>query len=126
VTLLVDGAPHRLRVQAGEGFVGQWDRRTWDRPMEAERDYVWRAKVTGLEPGYIKRDRIGWYTTHMHSLEGNEPYAYGYAFLYALSLPPGARTVRLPEAPGVRVYAGTACRDMRSAEPATALYDELP
>jgi len=94
--------------------------------MEQERDYVWRAKVVGLEPGYIKRDRIGWYTTHMHSAEGNEPYAYGYAFLYAVPLPPDARTLTLPDDPGVRIFAATACRGAFRAEPAAPLYDELP
>ncbi len=125
-TLRIDGMAHCLQIQGGEGFVGLWDRRLWDRPMEQERDYVWRAKVVGLEPGYIKRDRIGWYTTHMHSAEGNEPYAYGYAFLYAVPLPPDARTLTLPDDPGVRIFAATACRGALRAEPAAPLYDELP
>jgi hypothetical protein len=126
VTLYVDEAAHRLHVGAGEGFVGLGDRRIWDRPMEKERDYFWRAVAVGLEPGYVRRDRIGWYTTHMHSREGNEAYAYGYAFLYSVPLSPGARTLRLPEAPGVRILAATACRGALVAEPAAALYDEMP
>lgn len=125
-TLYLDGVAHRLLVEAGEGFVGQGDRRIWDRPMAPERDYIWRAEVVGLEPGYIRRDRIGWYTTHMHSREGNEAYAYGYAFLYTVPMAMGIRTLRLPEEPGVQIFAATVCRGALVADPAAPLYDELP
>jgi alpha-mannosidase len=124
-TIYLDETPVPLRVQADQGFIGQWDRRIWDRPMEKQPDYIWRAKVVGLQPGAIKRDRVGWYTTHMHGREGNEPYAYGYMFLYTVPLPPGARRLRLPDDPKIRVYAATAAKGAYGARPAAALYDEF-
>ena len=122
-TFYLDDAPVPLFIQADQGFIGQWDRRTWDRPMDKQPDYIWRARVTGLEPGYLKRDRVAWYTTHMHSPEGNEPYAYGYLFLYTIPLPPGARRLRLPDDPSIRVYAATAAQGALAAQPAAPLYD---
>jgi alpha-mannosidase len=122
ITLLLDQIPVPLSVQAGEGFIGLWDRRTWDRPMDRQPDYIWRAKVTGLQPGYVKRDRVGWYTTHMHTREANEPYAYGYMFLYAVPVPPGTRQLRLPDRPDVWLLAGTLARGGSSARSAAPLY----
>jgi len=48
---------------------------------------------------------VGCYTTHMHSAAGNEPYAFGYMFLYRLPLPAGTKLLRLPDDPRVRIYA---------------------
>jgi len=123
LTLFLDQTAFSWRVQAGEGFIGLWDRRVWDRPMDKERDYVWRANVVGLEPGYIKRDRVGWYVTHIHTREGNEPYAYGYAFLYTVPLPSGAQQLRLPNRPDVRIFAATLARGLSLTQPAAPLYD---
>jgi alpha-mannosidase len=126
VTLFLDRTACPLHVQAGEGPIGRWDRRIWDRPMARQRAYVWRAKVIGLERGYIKRDRVGWYATHMHARGGNAPYAYGYMFLYAVSVPPGTRQLRLPDRPDVRVYAATLTRGRNAVQPAAPLYDAWP
>jgi alpha-mannosidase len=126
VTLHLDQTAFPLRVQAGEGFIGLWDRRIWDRPMEKQPDYFWRARVTGLQPGVIKRDRVGWYATHMHSPDGNEPYAYGYMFLYAVPVSPGARQLRLPDRPDVRILSAMLVQGWRAAQPAAPLYDVLP
>jgi alpha-mannosidase len=123
-TIYLDNTPAPLRVQADQGFIGQWDRRTWDRPMVKQPDYIYRAKVTGIEPGYIKRDRVAWYTTHMHGPQGNEAYAYGYLFLYTVPIPPEARHLRLPKDPTIRIFAATASKGMFDARPAAALYDE--
>jgi alpha-mannosidase len=108
-TLHLDGTPYRLRVQAGEGFIGQGDRRTWNRPMEKQPQYRFWARATGVVPGYLKRDRVGCYTTHMHSADGNEPYAFGYMFLYRVPLPAGVKVLRLPDDERVKVYAAAVC-----------------
>ena len=126
VTLFLDQTACPVHVQAGEGFIGLWDRRVWDRPMDKQRDYIWRAKVTGLEPGYIKRDRVGWYATHMHTRGGNEPYAYGYVFLYAVPVAPGTQQLRLPARPDVRILSAALTRGRAAMQPAAPLYDVLP
>jgi alpha-mannosidase len=118
----LDETPVRLQIQAGEGFVGQGERRTWNRPMDKQPEYRFWAKATGVEPGWIKRDRVGLYTTHMHSPEGNEPYAFGYAYLYRLPLPAGASVLRAPDDPRVRLYAAAAVRGLRTVDAAAPLY----
>jgi alpha-mannosidase len=109
-TFYLDETPVRLSIQAGEGFIGQGDRRTWDRVMEKQPQYRWWAVATGVVPGYLKRDRVGCYTTHMHSAAGNEAYAFGYMFLYRLPLPTGARLFRVPDDPRLRIYAATVAK----------------
>ena len=108
------------------GLVAQGDRRTWNRPMDKQPQYRYWAKATGVLPGWIKRDRVGCYTTHMHSPDGNEPYTYGYMFLYKLPIPTGARHLRLPDDRRIRLFAATVVKGASSAQPAAALYDAYP
>jgi alpha-mannosidase len=58
----------------------------------------------------------------MHSPEGNEAYDFGYMFLYAVPIPAGARRLRLPDDPGIRVFAATVAQGAYRVEPAAALY----
>jgi hypothetical protein len=122
-TFYLDGMPLQVRIQAGEGYIAQGDRRTWNRPMDKQPQYRFWAKATGVEPGWIKRDRVGWYTTHTHSGEGNEAYAFGYMYLYCLPLPTGgASLLRAPDDPRIRLYAAAAARGVQTADAAAPLY----
>ena len=120
-----------LHIQAGEGLIGVWDRRIWNKPMDKQPNHRWWASVTGLESEFIKRDRVGWYTTHMHNPDGNDAYAYGYMFLYAVPLPVGAPvqaaewTLRLPDREDILLFAATAAKGVPVVKPAAPLYDEL-
>ena len=73
--------------------------------MEKQPQYRFWARATGVVPGYLKHDRVGCYTTHMHSAAGNEPYAFGYMFLYRVPLLPETKRLRLPDDARVRIYA---------------------
>jgi alpha-mannosidase len=91
------------------GFIGQWDKRLWAEgeasKIEFDRD---RFTYAGLAPGYIKKDNVAFFTTHLHNLkEGNEPYVYGYIFKYRIDLKAGAREVILPKNPKIRILAMT-------------------
>lgn len=85
-----------------EGYAGLWDTRKWKKPVEHDqvnrRDYTWLNKYTGLDRGYVKRHRIGWYASHTHDRGEDKAYKYGYLYNISLSKPEGAVTIRLPEA----------------------------
>jgi hypothetical protein len=81
--------------------------------------------VSGIDQirrGFVKRDEIAWIGTHRHAPEGNEPYIPSYLFAYAIDLPKGARTVRLPNNDHIRILAMTAAREPFRLWPTTALY----
>ncbi len=113
-----------LNIQKWEGFVGQWDDRVWSSSNTANDNY---GQMIGLKPGFIKRADIAWYSDHYHDAAGkNVPYRYSYLFAYALDMPPGAKTLRLPNNPNVRILAVSVADDGSEAKPAQPLYDVLP
>lgn len=101
----VDGQARRLTVQDFTGFIGQW------------------------KPPLVKPDEVAWVFTHRHTRDGNDPYRFCYLFKYSLDLPANARTLTLPDAPNVRVFAvslakGTAEETQPAGGPLAA--NELP
>jgi alpha-mannosidase len=83
--------------------------------------------MTGLNPGYIKRAELAWYCDHHHDSRGeNLPYRYSYLFAYKISLPPGARSLKLPNNDRIRVLAISAVEENPLVFPAQPLYDVLP
>ncbi len=149
------GTDVELNIQDWQGYIGQWDNRTWiehkvevptppepaadDHSREAERARRIRAYVqahgpitrieleyTGLKPGFIKRAPVAWYASHHHTAQGgNEPYAYCYLFAYSLDLPDGATTLTLPDNDKIRIMAITVADQAGSLRPAQPLYDTL-
>jgi len=114
-----------LRIPSWTGFVGQWDDRVWDRPFE-EVDYVCEGHVTAIRTGFIKREPIGWFSTHRHHPTlGNEAYLFSYLFVQALDLRPGDREVKLPDDPRIKILAATAARDVHEVVAAAPLYDDF-
>jgi alpha-mannosidase len=114
----VDGKPVSVRIPAWNGYIGQWDHRSWlgDVPEQA---FGWSNGLAGLEPGFVETTPVAWFASHHHTRTGDAPYAYCYLFKIAIDLPPGARTIRLPNDERVRVLAATAVRsesgDLRAA-----------
>jgi len=105
-------------VQPWMGFVGQWDRRVFASPEQRH--------VKRIEPGYILRDNIAWFATHHHRPGKNVAYEYAYLFKYAMDVPEGARTLKLPNNPNVMVFAVTVADQSHDrARPLSPLYDEL-
>ena len=83
--------------------------------------------MTGLKQGYIKRADLAWYCDHHHDAGGkNAAYQYSYLFGYAIDLPPGAKTMRLPQNDKIRILAVTAAVESPDVKPAQPLYDVLP
>ena len=80
----------------------------------------------GLEPGYIKRAALAWYSNHHHTQDGlNQPYAYCYLFGYSMELPRRAATLTLPENDKIRILAVSVARLEPEVIPAQPLYDTL-
>lgn len=121
----VGEARQRLVIPGWGGFVGQWDRRLWDRPFE-EVDYQGAGQVVGFEPGYTHREPIAWFARHRHHPEqGNEAYRFAYLFDRVLERPAGARTLSLPDDPRIKLLAVSVSREGPGLRVAAPLYDDL-
>lgn len=136
-TFSAGDATAHLTIQDWSGFVGQWDTRTWNQRQVtlppragAAPDAPPRTRTTleytGLTPGFIKRAPVAWYASHRHTANGeNDPYAYSYLFAYAMDLPPGTKSLTLPDNDKIRILAITFAHESGRVEPAQALYDTL-
>lgn len=137
VTFVVGGKPVELTIQDWSGYAGQWDNRIWakkretlsprpDAPLNAPPRVRMATVFDGLTPGFIKRAPIAWFASHRHDSAGeNEPYAYSYLFAYAIDLPLGARTLKLPVNDKIRVLAATVSDEGSALVEAQPLYDTL-
>ncbi|MEN6309850.1 MAG: glycoside hydrolase family 38 C-terminal domain-containing protein [Anaerohalosphaeraceae bacterium] len=124
-TIKIGDRPCEFRVQAWTGFVGQYDRRIWDREFGVE-DYVGAGRLLEIQKGYIKRDPIAWFSTHRHTAEGkNESYQFSYIFKYGYDLPKGTATITLPDNPAIKIFSVTVASDMNLAVNACDLYDNF-
>ena len=113
-----------LNIEDWGGFIGQWDDRQWNPPDVSHDKY---GEMVGLKPGFIKRADLAWYCDHHHDAAGeNVAYAYSYLFAYALDLPSGAKTIKLPNNPSVRILAISLADESPAVTPARPLYDVLP
>ncbi len=120
----VDDKKVELDIQDWGGFIGQWDDRQWSSKDTSHDDY---GDMTGLKPGYIKRADLAWYCSHHHNAAGeNVAYRYAYLFGYAMDLPPGAKTIRLPDNDKIRILAISVAEENPEALPVQPLYDVLP
>lgn len=128
-TFTIGDTQHQLRVQAWDGYVGQWDRREWPGDITDPR-YPWgRTDIIGLTPGYVKPDEIAWYASHHHAAtdDGGEDAIYRYCYLYRkyLPFPEGVSTITLPDDPRVKLFAAVVVPGASRAEPARELFDTL-
>ena len=83
--------------------------------------------IDQIRPGYVKRDEIAWEVQHRHAPDGNQPYIPTYLFCLLHALPPGARSVQLPDDGRLRLLAVTASDRPPDLKAAGVLYaPELP
>ncbi len=122
----IGGKQTELNIQDWGGFIGQWDDRQWS-GASLDVDHAKYGDMTGLKQGYIKRADLAWYSDHHHDADGkNVTYRYSYLFGYAIDLPPGAKTIKLPQNDKIRILAISVADDGPTAKPAEPLYDVLP
>jgi hypothetical protein len=84
--------------------------------------------ASAMTPAFIHRDEIAWVGTHRHdgAADRNEPYVFCYLFKYGIDIPPGARSVTLPDNDRIKIMAMTAASDPRdNIAPAYPLYDRI-
>ena len=113
-----------MNVQDWGGFIGQWDDRQWSSKDTSSDNY---GEMIGIRPGFIKRADLAWYCSHHHNAAGEDiPYGYSYLFAYAVDLPVGARTIKLPDNERIRVLAMSVAKENPEVRPARPLYDVLP
>ena len=113
-----------LTIEDWGGFIGQWDDRTWS-PADVSHDHY--GQMTGLKPGFIKRDDLAWYSDHHHDSTGkNVTYSYSYLFAYGLDLPAGANSITLPQNGNIRILAISVANESAEGKPVQPLYDVLP
>jgi alpha-mannosidase len=125
-TFAVGGKQADLDIQDWGGFVGQWDDRQWS-GVNLDVDHAKYGEMTGLKQGFIKRADLAWYCDHHHDADGkNATYRYSYLFGYGIDLPPGAKTIKLPENDKIRVLAISVADENPDLKPAEPLYDVLP
>jgi alpha-mannosidase len=123
---VVGNAPHDLEIQQWTGFIGQWDDRVWDREF-GEVDYRCEGRVIGITPGFIKRDNIAWFCTHRHHPKrGNEAYRFSYLYKYGLDVPPGGKSITLPDNEKIKILAMTVTEGGHDrVQPAAPVYDDF-
>ncbi|MES2460730.1 MAG: glycoside hydrolase family 38 C-terminal domain-containing protein [Armatimonadota bacterium] len=117
----VDGKPILRTIQDWGGFIGQWHNRVWEGKVPTTGS-SWPNALAGITPGYIKRDPVVWYANHKRLNDGtNDAYRFCYLFRYAFDVPPGAKTVTLPNNKRIRILAATVhnapCTETRPAAP---------
>lgn len=127
----VDGKPVKMDVPYYSGNIGQWDQRDF------RNGYSQSVRINGVVhprpvatiPAFIKDVPVGYVATHRHlgKTNENEAYKFGYLFRIAINLPPGAKTVQLPDNKDLRIAAMTVSDDAnRLSEPAGRIGVEFP
>lgn len=120
------GKATNLTIEDWGGFIGQWDDRTWSGTKLDANDANY-GEMTGMKPAFIKRADLAWYSTHHHdAARKNVTYRYSYLFAYALDLPAGATTLKLPKNDKVRILAVSMADEQPVVQPVQPLYDVLP
>ena len=126
---VVDGQGHALSIPDWSGFLGRWDNRVFEGHV-SELTYSVNNKLTRIEPAYIKRAPLAWFCSHRHNPFGDsgsdEEYTYSYLFKFGVEIPSGAKTLKLPDNPRIRVLAiSLAAEEGESAIPVQPLYDDF-
>jgi alpha-mannosidase len=132
VVFEIDGKPAgAVQIPYYSGKIGQWDNRDLKNGLKQAVRINGKSYPRPVQtiPAYIKHVPVGFVATHRHlgKEDKNEAYIFGYLFRIALDIPAGAKTIRLPNMPDVRIAAITISDDQnRLTRPATPLTVEYP
>jgi len=115
----VDGQVITLPIQKWTGFVGQFYNRVLSRD---------NLSVLEMEEPFSKMDNIAWYASHIHKgyTSHNLAYQYGYLYSYKVTIPAGAKELRLPDNDQIQILAMTAVQNgAEDVTPLQPLYDDF-
>jgi alpha-mannosidase len=105
-----------IRIQKYEGLIGQFDKRSWDK----------LGRIKALEKGFIKRDQVAWFATHVKKDSVNAPYHYAYIFKYSMDIGASPDYLQLPENDAIKIFAITLAENTYDeAKPVQPLYDDF-
>jgi alpha-mannosidase len=105
---------NELRIRQWNKKIGQADLRTWDL----------LERLKGLEAGYISKDEVAWFSTHLHNDTANLPYQYSYMYLYRIPASSTAKTIELPENESIKIFAITVAENpFEGTRPLHPLFD---
>ncbi len=115
-TFKVGNIKSTLRVGAYRGNIGQFDNRIWDK----------FGRLTGMQKGFIKRDEVAWFATHLHRDTTTLAYQYAYLFKYKLEAGMASETLQLPDNESIKIFAITvADNSFDQVQPVSPLYDDF-
>jgi alpha-mannosidase len=123
---VVDGNQTILPIQDWTGYIGQWDNRVFQGTL-SQLTYSLTNQLDHIDGGFIKRAPLAWFCSHQRRANGSDAiYSYSYLFEYAITIPPGAARLTLPNNPNIRVLAVTVAQnDNDATQSVRPLYDEL-
>ena len=112
----INDAKKMVRIQGYSGFLGQSDRRIWDK----------LGRIKSVEKGFIRKDEVAWFASHMHKDTVDKPFRYGYIFKYGFDASPASGYIQLPDNDAIRIFAITlADNPYDQAIPLQPLYDDF-
>jgi len=98
-----------VQVPYYSGKIGQWDNRDLKNGFKQSVRINGKAHPRPVQtiPAFIKHVPVGFVATHRHlgKEDKNEAYIFGYLFRIALDIPAGAKSVRLPNLPDLKIAA---------------------
>ncbi len=115
----------RFHIPSYTGHIGQYEPRIWKRPARSPRDYLWWNRFQRLEQGYIHKQRVAWYTTHMHVAGTNIPHQFGYLYYVRIPLPVDTKYIILPEDIRIHIYAAAVSSLLVNATPCRVGTDQF-
>ncbi|MDR1880092.1 MAG: alpha-mannosidase [Tannerellaceae bacterium] len=91
-----------LEVAAWRGFIGQHYTRRYGADWTLE----------SLSRPFVRKDDIAWFASHYHDgyPSKNMTYRYCYLFQYEIAIPPGSRSLILPDNRDIKIFAITAVK----------------
>jgi alpha-mannosidase len=105
-----------IRIQKYDGIIGQFDKRVWDK----------LGRIKALDKGFIKRDEVAWFSSHVRKDTINDPYHYAYIFKYSIDVSSSSGFLQLPDNEGIKIFAITAAENyFDQAQPLQPLYDDF-
>jgi len=116
---VIGGQTVPLKIQRWEGFIGQWYARQFAKD---------EITVTSINSPFVKRDNIAWFSSHIHQRYPSKNAAYNYCYLYkyAIPVPVGANTLKLPDNGRIKILAITAVKGRTdNTVPLQPLYDDF-